>query len=1193
MKSFTSWREVVRREFLTGLRRPGYWILLGLMGFLAHGLSDGSVSISSGGALSERPHITSVFGQSRIQTVMIMSLGAWFLAIFSGLSVIRDIELKVVEVFHSTRLTIRGYVWGKFGGGVTVFVFFWILYLCASIGFNHILQDGRGHIGPFAPGSYLFPTLLFGVPQILLFAGVPFLIGTWARRPVLVFLFPMVMLLLLVTVFTTWSPSWISPELNRALMLLDPSGFRWLTETFLTVDRGVDFYNTAPIRPDAGFLLSRVAFAATGLVSVAVAAASYSRRLRTGATDVRIMQMLRRRRTPATPGPASGAPLRDLGMATRPLGFWRAALAITRSEVRDLVARPALYFFVPIILLLAISETIMGYGPMGSRILLTPGSVADQQLANLNMLIVLLLLFYTVESLHKERGRGMEEIFNSVPVGTGAMLLGKTLGNAAMAGLILFAALVSGAGIIVYEQLVNDSPVGYDLLPFAAVWGTVLVPTFAFWTVLVTALFSLLRNRYAAYGAGLSILGYTIYRQNTGGTQDWLRNWMGDDMVLWSDMGAFSLHGAPILLNRLLYLSLIPLLAVVAVRWFPRRAFDATGALNRLRPRPLALGAARILPLAAVPVVLGSVLFVGGRAGYQGPDAGEWQEDYWERNFGIWNGFEMPSVSHVDLDLRIEPEERSIEVVGSYTFVNDRDEGYEQLLITAGPWDPIEWTLAGARYYPDDRSGLHIFTLSEPLVPGDSVTIGFSHELQLPRGMSRRPGRPGQFILESGVVLNGFEPTFAPVPGYDQEIGSPRYVRPAIEDDFFEGETAPLIGWGGGPFTVRTRIAVPEEYTANGVGQRVSQEVSDGWRTVVWETDHPVRMFNVAAGKYDVIEGEGTIIYHHPGHDYYVEEMSATLDAALRYYSEWFHPFPWNALKLSEIPAIFGGAQGFPTNIVFGEGMGFLTQRDPRSHLGFMVVAHEAAHQWWGNLLGPGRGPGGNVLSEGMAHYATALLHEQILGDRYRMEFTKRIESTYVRGRRIDSESAMARSEGAFYNKGAWAMWMLQQEMGRENILAGLRAFIAKYYADADHPVVPDMLAVLRDFAPDTAAFNAFAEQWFYDVVLPEYALSDVTKTRDGDGWVVRGTVENVGTGRMRVEVAATTGERWSDEGDDASRTVVAEGYRDARTEVELDRGESAEFVIRADFDPERVVVDPDVMVLQSRRENAVFDLEK
>lgn len=53
------------------------------------------------------------------------------------------------------------------------------------------------------------------------------------------------------------------------------------------------------------------------------------------------------------------------------------------------------------------------------------------------------------------------------------------------------------------------------------------------------------------------------------------------------------------------------------------------------------------------------------------------------------------------------------------------------------------------------------------------------------------------------------------------------------------------------------------------------------------------------------------------------------------------------------------------------------------------------------------------------------------------------------------------------------------------------------------------------------------------------------------------------------------------------------EDYRDARTHVVLGAGESAEFVIRADFEPERVLIDPDVLVLQLNRDMAVFEFEE
>ena len=1212
MTSLARWAAVARRELSSALRRPSYWFLFGILVLAAWGYSAGAVTISSGDAIAggERSHITSVFAQTMFQSILITGMGAWFLAIAAGLVLIRDAEHRVGEVLHSTRLTTREYAWGSFTGAVTAFFVIWVLFLVLSAVFNHVLATGEDvrHIGPFVPGNYLYPAVVIGLPQILFFAGVPFFLGAWTRRPIVVFAFPITVVLVVLGFLVSWSPSWLDPAINRALMLADPSGFRWLNETFLKLDRGMDFYNTAPLPADTGFLVSRLAVAAVGLLAVEAAARNTARRLRRGDTDAVVIGFRRssRKKAPETAEatrPRREGTLGELDMGTRPVGFLTAATAIGKAEIRELIVRPGLYLFVPLIVWQSISQSLFALGPFDSPLLLTSGTMAARQFNTLSLLVCVLLLFYTVESLMKERAQRFGEIFRTTPVATGAMVLGKTAGAVMVAGVVLTTALVTSWAVMVVRQLLG-SPVGFDLWPFVAAWGGVMAPTFVVWTAFVTAAFALSRNRYAVYGLGLAILIYTVYRMNVGDALPWIGNWIAwNSMAGWSDMGAFSLHGDALFLNRLLYLSLVPLFLGLAIRWFGRQEFDATRILHRLRPRALLGTGVRLLPFAVPPVFLASLLSFGGRAGDQGPEAEEAAKNYWRRNVATWTDFRMPTVSHVDLDVDLEPAARTASVSGAYTFVNHRDHAYPELPMTAGLWTPIEWTLDGEAHEPDDRSGLFVFTPEKPMEPGDSLAVGFRYDVEIPQGLATRVEGRGQFILDSGVVLTAFAPTFAPVPGYLPGIGvdeDNRYDQQEYPDDFFEGETEPALGWGGRPMTTRIRITVPEQYTANSVGRLTSEEVRDGRRTVVWESDHPVRLFNIVAGRYAVKEGRGTAIYYHPEHAYNVEEMSAALDAARLHYSEWFHPFPWELLKLSEFPAYATYAQGFPTNITFSEGIGFLTRSDPRSHAAFAIVAHEAAHQWWGNILTPGRGPGGNMLSEGMSHYSTVLLHEAVHGDRYRIEFAKRIEDSYGDARFVDSERPLVKTDGSrqgdntvIYDKGGWVMWMLQQEMGRENLLAGLRAFISAYQSGSDFPVIQDMLAVLRGFAPDPGAFDAFTAQWFHDVVVPEYRLSGVTKERAGRGWIVRGTVENAGTARMTVDVAATANERWSDAGDAGTRTVVSPSYRDARTSVELDAGESAGFEIEAGFDPDRVIVDPDVLVLQLRREAAVFDFPK
>ncbi len=451
-----------------------------------------------------------------------------------------------------------------------------------------------------------------------------------------------------------------------------------------------------------------------------------------------------------------------------------------------------------------------------------------------------------------------------------------------------------------------------------------------------------------------------------------------------------------------------------------------------------------------------------------------------------------------------------------------------------------------------------------------------------------------EFIVPSGVVLGNFEPTFVPVIGYDEDRGvddENELEPPDYDPDRYRRVLPPLFG-NGHPYRTRIEVTAPEAFRINSVGTLERESVRDGRRTVVWVSDHPLRFFNVVAGRWAVRRGEGTAIYYHPEHAHNLDEMGAVLDGARRWYSEWFYPYPWRELKLSEFPGLATYAQGFPTNITFSESIGFLTKPDPKTNTVALVTAHESAHQWWGNLLTPGHGPGGNILSEGMAHFSTALLLEKLKGERARLEFLKRIEERYGEERRADDERPLVRIDGSrptdqtiTYDKGGWVAWMLMGRMGREPFLDGVRRFIETYRDGPDYPLLQDLVETLRPFAPDTAAFDAFVEQWYFDVVLPEYRLDRAAVQEDGAGRVVTVRVTNVGTGRMPVEVAAVRGERFDDSG--ASNPE----YRVARVRVELDAGEARTVRIPVDFAPERVVVDPDIGVLQLRRARAVADL--
>ena len=87
----------------------------------------------------------------------------------------------------------------------------------------------------------------------------------------------------------------------------------------------------------------------------------------------------------------------------------------------------------------------------------------------------------------------------------------------------------------------------------------------------------------------------------------------------------------------------------------------------------------------------------------------------------------------------------------------------------------------------------------------------------------------------------------------------------------------------------------------------------------------------------------------------------------------------------------------------------------------------------------------------------------------------------------------------------------------------------------------------------------------------------------EGAGYELRLTVRNAGTGTMPVQVAAQRGERFQDPGGEDAAL-----FHEARTTIILGAGEAIEVAIPCAFEPERVVIDPDALVLQRGRKRAL-----
>ncbi|MCG8457034.1 MAG: hypothetical protein MI919_12195, partial [Holophagales bacterium] len=150
----------------------------------------------------------------------------------------------------------------------------------------------------------------------------------------------------------------------------------------------------------------------------------------------------------------------------------------------------------------------------------------------------------------------------------------------------------------------------------------------------------------------------------------------------------------------------------------------------------------------------------------------------------------------------------------------------------------------------------------------------------------------------------------------------------------------------------------------------------------------------------------------------------------------------------------------------------------------------------------------------------------------------------------------------------------------------GVRTFFRAYHRNPDHPVIQDFVATLRPYAPDARAYDRFTEDWFFGLAVPEYRVATAEKQPEGEDcadcpWRVEVEILNAGSGSVPVEVAATRGRRFDRDGNPSA------DFRDCRTSLTPEAGRSATATLRCTFEPERLVVDPDVHVLQLQRRAA------
>ena len=255
-----------------------------------------------------------------------------------------------------------------------------------------------------------------------------------------------------------------------------------------------------------------------------------------------------------------------------------------------------------------------------------------------------------------------------------------------------------------------------------------------------------------------------------------------------------------------------------------------------------------------------------------------------------------------------------------------------------------------------------------------------------------------------------------------------------------------------------------------------------------WQEHHPIATYLIAVSVGDFAHEQqsyesidGNIIpfeyYYYPEHAGFVQKDWQNTGTMMRFFEETFSSYPFDKYGMVELPV--SGAMEHQTMTSYGQNL--LTGNNKFDY----IVAHELAHQWWGDLVTL-KDWREIWLNEGFASYSEALYFEHIGGPEDLKVYMQGLKDLYLKEVRNIGHFPIYDPEymwgGTVYQKGAWILHMLRRQIGDSSFFNLLRTYAQNFaYKNA---AISDFVSLTEKASGQN--LDWFFEQWIYDKGFPE-----------------------------------------------------------------------------------------------------------
>jgi aminopeptidase N len=329
------------------------------------------------------------------------------------------------------------------------------------------------------------------------------------------------------------------------------------------------------------------------------------------------------------------------------------------------------------------------------------------------------------------------------------------------------------------------------------------------------------------------------------------------------------------------------------------------------------------------------------------------------------------------------------------------------------------------------------------LVDGDKKPMRFSHDgkkLLIDLDPAWPAERTASLIIDyrirepkTGLHFFGPSPAEPEVPLTVWSHGEPtnnRYWFPCV-DQPNQRQSTELI------------VTVAEGFEVLSNGKLLSRQANAAEKTVTfhWLQDKPhvSYLVSLVVGQFDIVAEEWDklpVLYYVPkGHKDDIARSFGRTREMLAFFSQRFGiHYPWDKYAQVVVEQFIAGGQENTSATTLTE-RALHDQRALLDNSPDSLIAHELAHQWWGDLV-TCRDWAHIWLNEGFASYAEALWDEHSKGaDEYAYTIWSKSGPALGGGKArpvVDHRYPTASSmfDGRAYPKGAWVLHMLRRRLG-------------------------------------------------------------------------------------------------------------------------------------------------------------------